>query len=80
MAGIDVIEDGLADEVIGDREELQVVFFQEFPFAVAVGVVGQCFVDFEMVSPAGKFQAVIAEILCFFAHLFQGEVGPLSGE
>lgn len=80
VALVDVIEDGLTDEVIGNREELQVVFFQEFPFAVAVGVVGQCFVDFEMISPAGQFQAVIAEVLCFFAHLFQGEVGPLSGE
>jgi hypothetical protein len=80
VSGIDVIEDGLSDEVVGDGEEFEAVFFEEFAFAGAVGIVGEGFVDFEVVAPAGKFESIVAEFFGFFAECFEWEVGPLAGE
>ena len=80
VSGIDVIEHGLSDEVVGNGEEFEAVFFEEFAFAGAVGVVGEGFLDFEVVAPAGKFESVVAEFFGFFAECFEGEVGPLAGE
>ncbi|MEY3457392.1 MAG: hypothetical protein RL215_549 [Planctomycetota bacterium] len=39
VAGVNVIEDGLAHEVVGDSEEFQAMFFEEFAFAGAVGII-----------------------------------------
>lgn len=80
VTGVDVIEDGLSDEMIGDGEEFQAMFFEEFAFAGAVRIVGEGFVDFEVISPACEFESVVAEFSGFFAECFEGEVGPLAGE
>ena len=78
MAGVDVVADGLADEVRGDGEAFHAGGIERGALGIAVGLVG--FIDFEVVTPAGKFEAVVAELFAFLQHGFEGQVGPLAGE
>ena len=80
VAGVDIVEDALADEVVGDGKQFEIVFFEQVAFAAAIRVVGDCFVDFKMVAPAGQFEAVVSEISGLFAQRFQREIGPLTGK
>jgi hypothetical protein len=70
---VDVVEHGLPDEVVRDREQLQVVLFEQLALAGAVGVVGERLVDFEMVAPAGQFEPVVAEVRPFGRVLPTGD-------
>ncbi len=67
VAGIDVVQHGLADQVIRDREALQAVFLQQVALAGAIAFIGHCLVDLEMVAPASKLQAIIAHVFCQLA-------------
>src|SRR5437588_10110316 len=49
---VDWIEDGLANEVIADREDLQIVALEQIAFGRAISVVGQRLVHFKMIAPA----------------------------
>ena len=80
VAFVDRIEHRLADEMIADRVNLQVVALEQIAFGGAIAVVGQGLVDFEMVAPAGQFQAAVAEITGLASHVFQRQIGPLAGE
>ena len=80
VAGVDVVEHALADQVVRDGEQLQVVLFEQVAFAAAVGVVGDGLVDLEMVAPAGQFESVVAEVAGLFAQRFQRQIGPLTGK
>jgi len=75
---VDVVTDSLSDEVVGDGEKLQVIFFEQFAFPGTVGVVSESFVDFEVITPARQFQTVVTEFFCFLTESFQGKIGPLT--
>jgi hypothetical protein len=75
-----VVADRLADQVVGDREDLQVVFGQGLPLAVDVAVLVERLVDVEVVAPAGDLEPVVAPLGGQPAHLFERQVGPLAGE
>jgi hypothetical protein len=70
VPSVDVVQNTLADQVVGNREALQVMFFQKFAFALAVAVFRDCFADFEVVAPTRQFQAVVAEVTSFLAQVF----------
>ena len=72
VAGVDVVEHALADEVIRDGEQLQVVLFQEVAFAGAIRIVGDRFLDLEVVAPASQLEPVVPEVAGFFAQRFEG--------
>ena len=78
MAVVDVVTDGLAYQVGGDGEQLQLVFLQRLALRLAVGVVGLG--DLEVVSPAGEFEAIVAKGPSFLAQRVDVEIGPLAGE
>lgn len=75
-----VVADGLADQVVGDREDLQVVLRELLALAVEVVALGQRPVDLEVVAPAGDLQAVVAPLGGEPADLLERQVGPLAGE
>ena len=51
VAAVDIVADGLAGEVVGNREQLEAVFIEQGALGLAVGFGGV--LDFEMVAPAG---------------------------
>ena len=75
-----VVADRLADQVVGDREDLEVVLGEGGPLAVDVRLVGERLVDLEVVAPAGDLQAVVAPLGGEPADLVERKVGPLAGE
>src|SRR5690606_30129085 len=75
-----VVADGLPDEMVGDRPDLEVVLLQRLQLARDVGVVGQGLVHLEVVAPAGDLQAVVAPFRGEPADLLDRQVGPLTGE
>ena len=77
---VDIVEDALSDEVIGDRKQLQVVLLQEVAFTAAVGIVGDRLVDLEMVAPASQLEPVVTKLTGLLAQRLEGEIGPLAGK
>lgn len=80
MAGVNGVEDRLADKVVRDGVDLQVVLLEQLPLAGAVGVVRESLVDFEVVAPASQFEPVVTKVAGLLAEIFQLEIGPLAGE
>ena len=81
MASVDrVVADGLALEVVGDREDLQAVLLQQVQLALDVGVVLGALPRVEVVAPAGDLEPVVAPLGGELGHLLEGQVGPLAGE
>ena len=80
VASIDIVEYRLANQVVRNGEDLQVVLFQQFSLPSTISIVGKCFIDFKMIAPAGEFDAVIPKVLGFFAEIFELQVGPLAGK
>jgi len=78
MARVNVVADGLSDEVGGDGKALQSGLVEGLTFGVAVSLVG--FGHFEVVAPAGEFNAVVAEGFGFLQDGGERQVGPLAGE
>ena len=75
-----VVADGLAGEVVGDREDLEVVLVQDGEPVGDVVVVGGAAPDVQVVAPAGDLQAVEAPAGREPRDLLEGQVGPLAGE
>ena len=80
MPVVDAVQHSLSDEVIGNREHLQIMFFQLFAFARTVTVVGKRLVDLEVVAPTSQLQAIVAPLTCLAGQVFQFQVGPLAGK
>ena len=81
VPGVDrVVADRLADQVVGDRPDLQVVLGQRLALARHVRVVGQRLVHLEVVAPAGDLQPVVAPFRREPAHLLERQVSPLAGK
>jgi hypothetical protein len=80
VALVDVVADGLADEVAGDGVAGEAVVFQQRPLVVDVflGIGGG--IDIEVVAPAGELDAVVAHFFDERGELLEGQVGPLAGE
>ena len=77
---VDDVEHRLPDQMSADRLALQIVLFEQFPFAVAVALVGERLIDLEVIAPAGQFNAVVAEFAGLAGHIIQRQVGPLAGK
>jgi hypothetical protein len=75
-----VVADRLADEMVGDREDLEVVFLQGLALAVDIAGLGERAVDLEVVAPAGDLEPVVAPVRGEPAHVVERQVGPLAGE
>ena len=75
-----VIAHALAHQVSADGEAFQVVPVEHVPAALDVAVALQGLVHFEVVAPAGEFQAIKAPGAGLLRHCFQGQVGPLAGK
>jgi hypothetical protein len=80
VALVDVVADGLAHQVGGDGVGLEAVGLQDVPARLDVAGVFDGLVDFEVVAPAGQFDAVVAEALGLFADFVELQVRPLAGE
>jgi hypothetical protein len=80
VAGVDVVADGLADQVAGDGKAAQAVSIENVPALLAMLLILQGLIDVKMVAPAGQFQAVIPEHAGLGAELFKGHIRPLAGE
>ena len=80
MPRVNRIANGLAYQMGADRVALEIVAFQQFAFGGDVAIVGQRLVDFKMVAPASKFQAIVAKILRHACQIFQRQIGPLTGK
>ncbi len=75
-----VVADGLALEVVADREDLEVVLLQELQLGRHIRVVLDRGPRIEVVAPAGDLQPVVPPARGQSAHLFERQVGPLAGE
>ena len=80
MAGVDRVADGLADEVVADRPDVEAVALEQLAPLAAVRVVGERGVDVEVVAPAGELEAVEAPLAGLGGELGERQVGPLAGE
>jgi hypothetical protein len=56
------------------------MLLQQVAFGCAVAGIGHSLINFEVISPAGQFQAMVAKLMGFPGEVFQGQVGPLAGE
>jgi hypothetical protein len=79
VALVDSIAHGLADEVTADGTALEIRLLEQFPLGDAIAVVGERLIHFEMVTPAGQLQALIAEAAGLASQVLEREVGPLTG-
>lgn len=79
MTLVDQVADGLADEVIGNRETREAVVGEELPLLTEVFGIGGG-IDVEVVAPAGEFEAVVAHFFGERREFFEREIGPLAGE
>ena len=75
-----VVADGLAREVVGDGEHLEVVLLQDGEPVGDVVVIGGASPDVQVVAPAGDLQAVEAPARRETCDLLEGQVGPLASE
>jgi hypothetical protein len=80
VAGVNVVADGLACEVVADSPSLETVPGEDFVPRIAIGFAVAGLADIEMVAPTGQLDAVVSERLGFLASDFKGQVGPLAGE
>ena len=78
VADVGVVADRLTNKMCRDGEELQIVFFQQGQFGIAIGLI--CLVDFDMVAPTGKFKSVVTKGHRLFANVLKCQIGPLAGE
>src|SRR5258708_1057714 len=72
------ITNRLPNQVIADCITLQAVFVPNVPTEFYIFIVGKHPVDFQVIAPAGQFEAVIAPRSGFLRNFVKGEVGPLS--
>src|SRR5690606_25616694 len=77
---VDSVADRLADQVGTNGVALQVVAVQEIAFGADVVGIGHRAVDFEVVAPAGEFQAAVAEIAGLLGQGFARKISPLAGK
>ena len=78
VPGIDVVTDGLADEVARNREAFHAVFLEEGAFGGTIGGIG--LLHFEVVALTTELDTVVAHRLGFGDDRFAIEIGPLAGE
>ena len=74
------VADGLADEMVADGPAFQAMLGEEVMPRLAILLVGEGFGDIEVISPAGKFEAIKAESPGLGREGGKGKIGPLAGE
>ncbi len=79
VAGVNMVADGLAGEVGGNRPEFQPVPGKQREAFRAIVLILRAN-DIEMIAPAGEFEAVVAEVPRLLRDGFERQIGPLAGE
>ena len=77
---VDVVADGLAYQVIGNGVASEAVLLEQIPLFLAVLFALGGLNNIEVVSPAGKFDAVVAHAFRERRQFGNWQVGPLAGE
>ena len=77
---VDVVADGLTDEVVGNGITGQPVVGEQLPFLLHVCLGGKRGIHVEVVAPAGEFEAVVAHFIGQRGEFGERQVGPLAGE
>jgi hypothetical protein len=80
VALVDQVADGLADQVVADREALQAVGLEQLAPLPHIALRRQRLPDVEVVAPARELEAVVAHAPGQRRQLGQRQVGPLAGE
>jgi hypothetical protein len=77
---VDAVAHGLTDEVRAERPATEAVPLEELTTLAAIGLVGDCAVDLEVVAPARELEPVESPRGALRREVGAGEVGPLAGE
>ena len=80
MPLIDVIADGLPNQMIGDRERRKTGVGQDPPTFLAIVFRFGCSVYVKMVTPTGELQAIEAHFPGERCEFGERKIGPLAGE
>lgn len=80
MPLINVIADGLPNEMIGDRERRETSVGQDPPAFLAIVFRFGCTVYVKMVTPTGEFEAIEAHFPGERCEFGERKIGPLAGE
>src|ERR1051325_10261821 len=82
MPLVDIVQHGLAHQVVADGVDFQSILCERLMARTAVGsgVRPRCLAYAKVVPPAWKLNSVISKALRFFADDFEWQVGPLAGE
>lgn len=80
MPLINVIADGLPNEMIGDRERRKTGVGQNPPAFLAIVFRFGCTVYVKMITPTGELEAIKAHFLGERCEFGERKIGPLAGE
>src|SRR5438067_6420588 len=80
MASIHQIADGLADAVVAQDRNGQLMPGEEFELLAAVIVFAERPLHLAVVAPAAEFQPLIAPLARLLGKLLQRQIGPGAGE
>ena len=80
VARVNAVTDRLANEVVGDGETLQAVFGQDVMPRLQIAILTKRATNFEVIAPAGQFEAVIAPVGGLLRQGVQRQIGPLPGK
>ncbi|MEY2640910.1 MAG: hypothetical protein RL150_303 [Candidatus Parcubacteria bacterium] len=80
VAIIDVVADGLSDEVRGDGVAFHTTLIEIGTFCGTILRIGLGFGDIEVITPAAELDTLIAHRFCRGHDGFKREIGPLAGE
>ncbi len=80
MPRLDAIADCLANPMIAEHQERQIVAGQQIELVLAVIVVAQRPLHFEVIAPAAQLQPLIAPVVELLREFFERQMRPLSAK
>ncbi len=75
---VNLVANGLSDEVAGNGPDIQAVLGENLVAHVAVVLVFGGLHYVEVVAPTGEFETIKAEVFRFLAYEVEGQIGPLT--
>ena len=75
---VNPVADGLADEMIRDGIDREIVPLELIPLGRTVAALLKGSVDLEVISPAGEFKALVAKLTGLTGKVIEWQVGPLA--
>ena len=80
MPRVYAIANGLSDQMVADRPDLEAVLLEYVASALTITVILERAGYIEMIAPTGQFQPVISPGRCLFCERIQSQIGPLACE